>query len=627
MYHNDFVNNSRQIIDGLGNENQYDDGYPSGGNFWNDYKGLDLLSGPNQDQPGSDGKGDAPHVIDSNTSDNYPLMKLQIHTPGAPENLQALPGDTFVNLTWSSPVNDGGLPVSRYGIYRGTVPGSEAFLAEVWWTDTYNDTGLANGVTYYYKVSARSSFGEGPIFAMVNATPIALPSAPRDLQASRGDRHINLTWKAPDSDGGSPIANYSIYRGTIPGGETFLLEIGNVLEYTDSNLTNGQKYYYRVSAINGAGEGPQSNEASATPATVPDAPTGLAAYGGDGEVILIWNPPLITGGLSITNYRIYRGDTPGGGTLIFQTLDVETYTNKGLTNGQAYYYQVSAVNEVGEGPRSNETMVIPTSIPGAPGTFQTYLDGDTLENVTLTWSLSIDDGGGQNSVINYTIFRGSTYDAYGSGYELLTLLPNGTSEFTDNLVGEGNPNNYFYQVCALDLNYKVSCSENQAGKFTRHLPAGRNLVSIPLIQSNQDFEAVLQTLSFDRVWHFDARNQTWTSHIESKPLFGDFESVNRTMGFWINITEESNLTVAGAVPSETVIRLYPGWNMVGFPLFDENYSVAYMKAEVSATSIEGLDVSAPPYYLRNMQESDFLLAGNGYWLEVPVDTVWVLRNV
>ena len=41
--------------------------------------------------------------------------------------------------------------------------------------------------------------------------------------------------------------------------------MGNITNYTITNLTNGQKYYFAVSAINGLGEGPWSNEVSATP--------------------------------------------------------------------------------------------------------------------------------------------------------------------------------------------------------------------------------------------------------------------------------------------------------------------------------------------------------------------------
>jgi len=54
--------------------NIWDDGYPSGGNYWSDYAGVDEYSGPNQDKLGSDGIGDTPHVIDADNADHYPLM-------------------------------------------------------------------------------------------------------------------------------------------------------------------------------------------------------------------------------------------------------------------------------------------------------------------------------------------------------------------------------------------------------------------------------------------------------------------------------------------------------------------------------------------------------------------------
>ena len=54
--------------------NIWDDGYPNGGNFWPNYSGIDEKSGPSQDQPGSDGIGDTPYVIDANNIDRYPLV-------------------------------------------------------------------------------------------------------------------------------------------------------------------------------------------------------------------------------------------------------------------------------------------------------------------------------------------------------------------------------------------------------------------------------------------------------------------------------------------------------------------------------------------------------------------------
>jgi parallel beta-helix repeat protein len=80
IYHNNFVDNIQQAFDPyVPFEVQvWDDGYPSGGNYWSNYTGSDYFSGPNQDQPGSDGIGDTSHIINAwetwINKDNYPLM-------------------------------------------------------------------------------------------------------------------------------------------------------------------------------------------------------------------------------------------------------------------------------------------------------------------------------------------------------------------------------------------------------------------------------------------------------------------------------------------------------------------------------------------------------------------------
>jgi parallel beta-helix repeat protein len=72
IYHNNFINNTGniQFDDGA---NQWDNSYPSGGNYWSDYTGTDVKCGSLQDQPGSDGIGDTPYQF-SGGQDNYPLM-------------------------------------------------------------------------------------------------------------------------------------------------------------------------------------------------------------------------------------------------------------------------------------------------------------------------------------------------------------------------------------------------------------------------------------------------------------------------------------------------------------------------------------------------------------------------
>jgi len=100
-----------------------------------------------------------------------------------------------------------------------------------------------------------------------------VPTPPRNLQVTPGDNYIDLKWDAPSDDGGSSITGYKIYRGTAPGGEIFVKTVGNMLIYTDDDVTNNQKYCYQVSAINSVGEGEKSNEVGATLEAVQQSPS------------------------------------------------------------------------------------------------------------------------------------------------------------------------------------------------------------------------------------------------------------------------------------------------------------------------------------------------------------------
>jgi parallel beta-helix repeat protein len=73
IFHNNFVDNAREAYS-YNSVNVWDDGYPSGGNYWSDYTGVDLFGGPYQNMTGGDGIGDTPYIIDANNQDRYPLM-------------------------------------------------------------------------------------------------------------------------------------------------------------------------------------------------------------------------------------------------------------------------------------------------------------------------------------------------------------------------------------------------------------------------------------------------------------------------------------------------------------------------------------------------------------------------
>jgi parallel beta-helix repeat protein len=75
IFHNNFFNNTHQgFVTSDSSGNHWDNGYPSGGNYWNDYTGVDDSSGPRQNEPGSDGIGDTPYAVYASNMDNYPLV-------------------------------------------------------------------------------------------------------------------------------------------------------------------------------------------------------------------------------------------------------------------------------------------------------------------------------------------------------------------------------------------------------------------------------------------------------------------------------------------------------------------------------------------------------------------------
>jgi parallel beta-helix repeat protein len=75
FYHNNFINNAQQARCNVSIVYRWDYGYPSGGNYWSDYNGTDVFSGPYQNETGNDGIGDTPYVVNAVNIDHYPLFR------------------------------------------------------------------------------------------------------------------------------------------------------------------------------------------------------------------------------------------------------------------------------------------------------------------------------------------------------------------------------------------------------------------------------------------------------------------------------------------------------------------------------------------------------------------------
>lgn len=212
----------------------------------------------------------AVNLVGSGPASNQ-LSAALIRAPSAPTLLGA-PADGAAALSWTVPADDGGSPITGYALYRSVSDGPEVLHAT---TDagetTYVDFGLANGTSYTYRVAALNAAGEGALSNAVTVTPgpdATVPDAPQDLSGVKAKGNtvaIELSWTAPASDGGSPIATYFVYR-RAPGesGFSFLgtTPNGTTTQFSDTSVDRRTSYTYRVTAWNAYGEGPPSNEVS-----------------------------------------------------------------------------------------------------------------------------------------------------------------------------------------------------------------------------------------------------------------------------------------------------------------------------------------------------------------------------
>ncbi|MEO2203499.1 pectinesterase family protein [Paenibacillus pabuli] len=155
-----------------------------------------------------------------------------------------------------------------YQIKRSTGSnGTYEVIAEGQSRTSYTDTGLANGVPYYYKITAVSGNTHSLESAPAGARPSAddgTPPSPTGLHAEPEDGAISLTW-----EGVQGADSYAVKRSESPDGP-FASVAAEVTEtsYTDSGLSNGKTYYYVVTANNEAGEGMSSVSVFETPAVI-----------------------------------------------------------------------------------------------------------------------------------------------------------------------------------------------------------------------------------------------------------------------------------------------------------------------------------------------------------------------
>jgi len=138
VYHNSIIDNwEQQGFDDTG-ENTWDDGYPGGGNYWSDYVGTDLHSGPYQNETGSDKIGDTPYTIDADNADSYPLIYSYGYVPSPDFN-----NDGIIDI----------FDLVRMALAYGSVPGNP-----IW--NPYVDLNQDSTIDIFDLVTVAVNFGK-----------------------------------------------------------------------------------------------------------------------------------------------------------------------------------------------------------------------------------------------------------------------------------------------------------------------------------------------------------------------------------------------------------------------------------------------------------------------------------
>lgn len=260
--------------------------------------------------------------------------------PAAPGNLAvSSTGQSTVGLSWS----DNSSNETKFVLERkiGTTGTYAQIATPLSNTVSYTNSGLAQGTTYVYRIAATNSAGNSTYSNEVTATTTAsLPTMPANLTLTAGNTQIALKW----TDQASNETGFEVERKTGSlGSYAVIADLGtNAASYTDSNLNEGQQYFYRVRAKNSGG---YSSYASAYATTLLSAPGSLGAY----PVSLSLTPFQIDlawqdNSNAEAGFKLEEATSATGPWTQVATLAANTtaYQRINLEGGKTYFYRLKA---------------------------------------------------------------------------------------------------------------------------------------------------------------------------------------------------------------------------------------------------------------------------------------------
>ena len=272
-------------------------------------------------------------------------------------------------------------------------------------------TGLINIITTGTCTVTASSAGD-PSYAAASdvsrsftISPV-VAGTPSITSVSFGDSSVTVAFIAPGFVGGDAIDAYQVVA-TASGGVVTKPDCATTSPCTITGLTNGVSYTLTVAALNAAGVGPASTASPAvTPATIPDAVSALSTTPGNTQLVVDWSQATSFGGGTFTRYEVsvrVRGNSWGTPVSI-PTVNTETYTFTGLSNGTAYDVKLVTISSANGSELSSNTATalgVPATAPDAP----TALTVASTSNTTAvaSWSAPSDDGGAAISAYGVSV--------------------------------------------------------------------------------------------------------------------------------------------------------------------------------------------------------------------------------
>ncbi|MDR0703624.1 MAG: S8 family serine peptidase [Planctomycetaceae bacterium] len=302
----------------------------------------------------------------------------QAEIPATPLNIKGSAiSDTAIRLSWDKAVH-----ATNYRVEFFDSAKNKWTAAGTTTSNSFQHNNLKSSTIYQYRIIALSKAGESlPSNTVTVSTPVALPKAPTGLKGTIIDSStIDLSWKAVDS------ANFYRLEYSLTGKSGDWNKLGSsTITGTSGNAVNlaaGMKYYFRVIALNEAGESSSSNILTlTTPALAPaSSPNGLTAQAvNDSKVKLFWN--------AVENATQYIVERSTDGTVWKKTTTVSAVSTEVTISGHkstaTYYYRVTATSKAGtSNPSQIVTVTTRIKTPSAPRI--TVLSNDSVK---ITWNL------------------------------------------------------------------------------------------------------------------------------------------------------------------------------------------------------------------------------------------------